>query len=158
MVAARARNGAGIAQSSRAPLKSAGRRGGSLKLRITIEGRVYEADVEVLEAEESAPEYPAYPAASPVFVPASMPEPSSVRRQAEVLSNNENECRSPVTGLVIEVNVKPGQPIEAEQLLAVLESMKMEMRVTAPRAGVVKSVLVEPGSAVKVNELLVEFE
>jgi len=40
----------------------------------------------------------------------------------------------------------------------VLESMKMEMQITAPQAGLVKNVLVTPGASVKVNQLLVEFE
>jgi biotin carboxyl carrier protein len=129
-----------------------------LKLRITIEGRVYEAEVEILESEEGAPEYPAYPAPPPAFVPASVPAPEIAQHQAEMPPHCENECRSPVTGMVIEVNVVPGQPVEAEEVVAVLESMKMEMRITAPRAGVVKSVLVESGATVKVNQLLVEFE
>jgi biotin carboxyl carrier protein len=118
---------------------------------------VYEAEVEILESEESAPEYPAYPAAPPAFVPASIPEPAIVQQQSEA-TNSENECRSPVTGMVIEVNVVPGQPVELDEIVVVLESMKMEMRITAPRSGVVKSVLVTSGSTVKVNQLLVEFE
>jgi len=128
-----------------------------LKLRITIEGKAYEAEVEILEAEESAPEYPAYPAAPPAFVPASMPAPVIAPQQPEA-GDNDNECRSPVTGMVIKVNVEPGQAVQPEEVVAVLESMKMEMHITAPRAGVVKSVLVTPGSSVKVNQLMVEFE
>ena len=50
------------------------------------------------------------------------------------------------------------KPFEANDVVMVLESMKMEMQITAPRAAVVKSVLVIPGSSVKVNQLLVEFE
>jgi biotin carboxyl carrier protein len=119
---------------------------------------VYEADVEILESEEGAPEYPAYPAAPPAFVPASVPEPDTAQKQPEMPPHSENECRSPVTGMVIEVNVVPGQPVEPEEVIAVLESMKMEMRITAPRAGIVKSVLVASRSAVKVNQLLMEFE
>jgi biotin carboxyl carrier protein len=126
-----------------------------LKLRITIDGKVYEAEVEILEAEESAPEYPAYPAAPPAFVPASVPEPAVAPQQAEA---GENECRSPVTGMVITINVEPGQAVQPQDVVAVLESMKMEVQVTAPRAGVVKTVLVTPGSSVKANQLLVEFE
>jgi len=34
-----------------------------LRLRIKIEGKTYEADVEILDAQESAPEYPPYPPA-----------------------------------------------------------------------------------------------
>ena len=67
-------------------------------------------------------------------------------------------CDSPVTGLVIKVNVEPGQAVEAGALMVVLEAMKMETNVTAPRAGTVKSVHVKPGDPVKVNQLLMEIE
>lgn len=40
-----------------------------LKLRITIDGKAYEAEVEILETEESAPEYPEYPATPPSSFP-----------------------------------------------------------------------------------------
>ena len=42
--------------------------------------------------------------------------------------------------------------------MLVLEAMKMETNVTAPRAGTVKSVHVAQGDPVKVNQVLVEFE
>lgn len=128
-----------------------------MKLRITIDGKAYEAEVEILESEEGAPEYPAYPAAPPAFVPAAMPQPVIASVQSDP-TNAENECRSPVTGMVTKINVAPGQAVQLEEVVAVLESMKMEMQIVAPRAGVVKTVLVGPGSSVKINQLLVEFE
>jgi methylmalonyl-CoA carboxyltransferase small subunit len=71
---------------------------------------------------------------------------------------DENVCRSPIAGVVMKVNVQPGQQLQADDLLLVLEAMKMETNVTAPFAGKVKSVKVEPGDAVQVNQVLVEFE
>lgn len=127
-----------------------------MKLRITIDGKAYEADVEILEAAESAPEYPPYPPAPPAYVPAEIPV--ALAPQTSETRNNEKECRSPVTGMVISVEAAPGQAVEANQIVVVLESMKMEMQITALKAAVVKSVLVIPGSSVKVNQLLVEFE
>jgi len=129
-----------------------------LKLRITIDGKAYEAEVEILETEESAPEYPAYPAAPPALVPAAIPEPVTDPASSLDTSHRENECRSPVTGMVIKVNVAAGQAVQPDEVVAVVESMKMEMQLAAPKAGVVKNVLIAEGSSVKVNQLLVEFE
>jgi methylmalonyl-CoA carboxyltransferase small subunit len=128
-----------------------------LKLRITIDGKAYEVDVEILEAAESAPEYPPYPPAPAAYAPAEILVPLAAPQTSET-HNNEKECRSPVTGMVISVEAAPGQAVEANQIVIVLESMKMEMQITAPQAAIVKSVLVIPGSSVKVNQLLVEFE
>jgi methylmalonyl-CoA carboxyltransferase small subunit len=131
-----------------------------LKLQITIDGKTYEVEVEVLEDDENAPQ-PNYGPYQPVSATLqSMPGPGA-QATALVTEGNDEEgklCRSPVTGLVIKVNVEPGQPIEANDLIMVLESMKMETNVTAPRAGIVKSVSVAPGDSVKVNQVVVEFE
>lgn len=125
-----------------------------MKLRITIEGKAYEAEVEFLE---SAPEYPPYPPAQTTFVPATLPEPQIAAQAADV-EGNERECRSPVTGMVIKVNAERGQSVEPNAVVVVLESMKMEMQITTAHGGLVKDVLVGPGTAVKVNQLMVEFE
>jgi biotin carboxyl carrier protein len=127
-----------------------------VKLRITIAGNIYEADVEVLEDEEVS--------ASPVEYapPAYLPSTGYLANSTAVVSENrdpsDKTCRSPVTGLVIRVDVPPGQAVEAGQLLVVLEAMKMETQVTAPRAGTVQIVHVAPGNSVKVNQPLIELE
>lgn len=128
-----------------------------MKLRITIDGKAYEAEVEILESEGSAPEYPAYPPVEPAFVPAAIPQ-QAVTPQVAAAGESSNECRSPVTGMVIRVNVTPGKTVQADEVVVVLESMKMEMQIAAPKAGVVKNVLVSAGSSVKAEQLMVEFE
>jgi methylmalonyl-CoA carboxyltransferase small subunit len=127
-----------------------------VKLRIKIEGKAYEVDVEVLDAQESAPEYPPYPPVQPVFAPATLPEPL-ISAHADV-AENPKECRSPVTGMVIKVNAEQGQTIAPNEVVIVLESMKMEMQITSAQGGVVKTVLVTPGAAVRANQVMVEFE
>ena len=66
-------------------------------------------------------------------------------------------CRSPVAGLVVEVKVQAGAILRADDLILVLEAMKMETRICAPTAGTLKSVKVAPGEAVKVNQILADF-
>ena len=128
-----------------------------MKLRITIDGKTYEAEVEILDAAESAPEYPPYPPAPAAYVVAGSPELTIAAHTAEV-ANNDKECRSPVNGMVIKIEVEPGQMLQPDDVVMVLESMKMEMQITAQQAAVVKSIPVNVGSSVKVNQLLVEFE
>ena len=54
--------------------------------------------------------------------------------------------------------MQPGEELQLDDLLVVLEAMKMQTSVTASIAGKVKSVKVAPGEAVKLSQILVEFE
>jgi biotin carboxyl carrier protein len=124
-----------------------------LKLLITIDGKAYEVDVEVLEDEESRQ----VPGHSPHHAAHSV-EGGSAQNPGGTWDAEVKVCHSPVMGLVIKINVEPGQPVEAGSLMLVLEAMKMETNVTAPHAGTVKSVHVKPGDPVKLDQVLVEFE
>jgi methylmalonyl-CoA carboxyltransferase small subunit len=131
-----------------------------LKLQIGVGGKTYEVEVEVVE-DDASPRQPNYGPYTPFpSTVHSAPVPVA-HGQAPVAEENVNEekvCRSPVAGVVIKVNVEPGQAIQADELLMVLEAMKMETNVTAPGAGKVKEVKVAAGDAVKVNQIVVEFE
>ncbi|MDP9152327.1 MAG: acetyl-CoA carboxylase biotin carboxyl carrier protein subunit [Myxococcota bacterium] len=60
-----------------------------------------------------------------------------------------------ITGTVWKIEVKPGDIVAEGQVCVVIESMKMEMPVEAPRAGRVESVAVAEGQPVSEGELLV---
>jgi methylmalonyl-CoA carboxyltransferase small subunit len=120
-----------------------------LKLRITIDGTTYEADVEVVDEGEEFEEGEGSPYEEPIY---------AVEEAGAGPAVNGNECRSPVMGLVIRVEVKAGQQVESGQRVMVLEAMKMENHITAPRACTVKRLHASPGDPVKIDQLLIEFE
>ncbi|HMI42929.1 MAG TPA: biotin/lipoyl-containing protein, partial [Gemmatimonadaceae bacterium] len=62
---------------------------------------------------------------------------------------------APMPGLIVPVNVKVGDTVEAGQGVVVMEAMKMENELRATAAGVVKSVEVAAGTAVEKGALLV---
>ena len=63
--------------------------------------------------------------------------------------------RAPMPGLVVQVSVSVGQEVSAGQVLVVLESMKMENELPAPRQGVVKAIHVSVGDTPSLDEPLV---
>jgi acetyl/propionyl-CoA carboxylase alpha subunit len=65
---------------------------------------------------------------------------------------------APMGGKVLEVLAVVGAPVEAGQLLFVLESMKMQFEISAPRAGRVAAVFVAPGQVLQGPEALAELE
>jgi methylmalonyl-CoA carboxyltransferase small subunit len=129
----------------------------ALKLRITIDGKVYEVEVEVAEPEPPQLGYvpPAaqtrVPAARPVAAPAVKPSSTPVADESKV-------CRSPIAGVVVRVSVQVGQTIQVNDVLLVLEAMKMETVITSSLAGKVARVHVNAGDAVQSGQVLVEFE
>jgi geranyl-CoA carboxylase alpha subunit len=64
---------------------------------------------------------------------------------------------APMTGLIAAVRVKAGDAVRKGQCLVILEAMKMEHEIVAPRDGTVAAVLVTPGEQVATRKLLVEL-
>ena len=123
-----------------------------MKLKITVDGKVYEVDVEVSEPETRQPGY--VPPAGQARVPAPKPgAPSS----SPVLADESKLCRSPISGVVVRVPVQVGQAIQVNDVLLVLEAMKMETVITSAVAGKVAKVNVIVGDAVQRGQVLVEF-
>ena len=65
---------------------------------------------------------------------------------------------APVQGTVVSIPVAPGDSVDRDAPVAVLESMKMEHLVAAPSAGAILSVAVEPGALVAAGDPLVVVE
>ncbi|MBC9245593.1 acetyl/propionyl/methylcrotonyl-CoA carboxylase subunit alpha [Paracoccus sp. 11-3] len=64
----------------------------------------------------------------------------------------------PMPGLLVKVNVAPGDEVQEGQALATVEAMKMENILRAERKSIVKSISAEPGQSLKVDEIIMEFE
>lgn len=130
-----------------------------MKLQIGIDGKTYEVEVEVTE-DDTAPKphyIPAHPVAT-VLSAAPVAAGSAKPVTDEGPVNEDKVCRSPIAGMVTRVNVHEGQQIQPNDLLIVLEAMKMETNVTSPTAGKVKKVRVGQGDGVQLQQVLVEFE
>jgi biotin carboxyl carrier protein len=69
-----------------------------------------------------------------------------------------SELAAPMPGQVRGVNVSEGDGVTKGQTLLVLEAMKMEIRIQAPRDGVVKKLLVKQGQTVEREQILIEIE
>lgn len=71
--------------------------------------------------------------------------------------NTHGRVEAPMPAQVREVFVQVGQAVEKGAPLAILEAMKMEMRVTASRAGHIQQVLAQVGDTVNKGQLLFEI-
>uniref|UniRef100_UPI00266EB065 biotin/lipoyl-containing protein n=1 Tax=uncultured Flavonifractor sp. TaxID=1193534 RepID=UPI00266EB065 len=72
--------------------------------------------------------------------------------------SDKSQVGASIPGMVSKVNVKPGDKVEENQVLAVIEAMKMETSVVARMAGTVDEVLIKEGGSVKAGELLITIK
>ncbi|MXY35733.1 MAG: biotin/lipoyl-binding protein [Dehalococcoidia bacterium] len=77
---------------------------------------------------------------------------------APAVSNVPGGVAAQLSGKVLRIEVQAGDAVEAGQLLLVLEAMKMENEINAPKAGTVKEVTVSEGAQVSEGETLVILE
>lgn len=84
------------------------------------------------------------------------PKGSSSRRKSS--GNDSNAVTAIMPGKIIRILVTPGQEVNRDDPVCVLEAMKMENELRASQAGIVDSVHVDPGDAVEKGEVLVTFK
>lgn len=125
-----------------------------MKYKVTLNNRTYEVEVEAGQA-MLVDEYEAYapaPAAAPAPV-AAAPAAASVSA-APALAAGE-VVKSPMPGNILKINVTVGQKVNEGETLLVLEAMKMENEVAAPKAGTVAQIIVSKGAVVETGAPLV---
>jgi methylmalonyl-CoA carboxyltransferase small subunit len=136
-----------------------------LKLQIGIDGKNYEMEVEILQEDKPQRAFGYVPPYAPPTTlrgvtaaeqapPAGLPKTGGAEPPVE-----ENlVVRCPVAGVVVRIAVKPGQELATDDVIMVLEAMKMETSVTASHPGKVKAIRVSEGEGVKVGQILIDFD
>lgn len=114
-------------------------------LKITVNGVVY--DVQVEETDGSAAPAAAAPA------PAAKPAAPAPKKAAP--AGDGEPVKSPMPGTIVNVPVKAGQTVKKGDVLVVLEAMKMENEIKAAKDGTVTSVAVSKGESVDTGTVLV---
>jgi methylmalonyl-CoA carboxyltransferase small subunit len=128
-----------------------------VKYKLTIDGKTYEVDVEATEAEAQRREHASLPGGAP-RTPIAAPGPAPAAPSGGPPVNEGKVCRSPIAGVVVRASAQVGQSIQANDVLMVLEAMKMETTITSPVAGKIAKVNAAVGDPVQGGQVLVEFE
>lgn len=142
------------------------------KLRITVNNRVYDVTVEVLEDDEriasegylsplppmaglaATPTPVAHPAAA-----ARAPAPASATRpDGTAIKADPNAILAPIAGTVQKVFAQAGAHVEAKAPVMMLDAMKMDTYIYAPRSGEIETVCAAPGQSVQVGDCLVRYK
>lgn len=128
-----------------------------MKYKVTLNGKTYEVEVEAgkailldeYEALAPAPAAAAVPAAS-----AAAPAPAAPAPAAAVSLAAGETVESPMPGNILSVNVNQGDKVKEGQVLAILEAMKMENEIPAPKDGTIVQVVTSKGAVVETGSPL----
>ncbi len=73
-------------------------------------------------------------------------------------ASDDRQIGASIPGMISRVDVQPGDEVDENQVLAVVEAMKMETSIVAPKGGVIDQVLIKKGDNVKAGELLITLK
>lgn len=115
-------------------------------LKITVNGVVYDVQVEEVDGAAAPAAVSAAAPAAPKAAPAAAPKAAAAEGEP---------VKSPMPGTILNVPVKVGQAVKTGDVLVVLEAMKMENEIKAGRDAVVASIAVNKGESVDTGAVLV---
>ena len=130
-----------------------------MNYKVTLNGKTYEVEVEVGkvvlldEYEACAPAPAAAPAAT--AAPAAPAAPAAAPAPAPVALSDGEPVNAPMPGNILRIDVKEGDKVKAGQTLLILEAMKMENEIAAPKDGTVVQIATSKGAVVETGTPLI---
>ncbi|MBR2726945.1 MAG: biotin/lipoyl-binding protein [Solobacterium sp.] len=137
-----------------------------MKYIVVLNGKKYEVEVEkgnatavyAGKAEPMAPAAPAPAAPAPAAAPAAPAAPAPVQAAPAAPAGAGDPVKSPMPGTILDVRVSANQAVKEGDILFILEAMKMENEIVAPRAGTITSVTVTKGSTVQTDQVIATIQ
>ncbi len=137
-------------------------------IKVEIEGKVYSVNIKDIHsnpvlAEVDGKTYKVFPEAQgPAVIPAIAPQPAPMPTAAPAApapsAGNGLTLNAPLPGVIVAIDVQPGDVVKSGQQVCTLEAMKMKNTIRSDRDGVIAEVNVNPGDLVKHNQPLFTFE
>jgi biotin carboxyl carrier protein len=119
------------------------------KYNIKVNGTTYEVEVEEVKVELASSQAPVAITQAP---PAKVAQVPKVQVKKTTTAGEKIEC--PIPGVVLKVNVSPGDSVKKGQVMFILEAMKMENEIMAPRDANIVEVNVAKGASVNTGDVL----
>lgn len=135
------------------------------KFIVNVNGKSYEVEVEEVgsssQTSAPAPTTVAKPQpAQPKTAPKTEAKPAQKveSKPAQAVPQGAEVVDAPMPGTILDIKVAQGDTVKKGQVLVILEAMKMENEIMAPRDGKVTAINTSKGSSVNVGDPLVSLE
>lgn len=126
---------------------------------ISVNGNEYEVEVEELSNGVKEEEKVSQPSSQPKPVAKAPKAPKAQEKKKAVnVPEGAETVEAPMPGTILSIDVKEGDQVKSGQTLLILEAMKMENEILAPRDGKVAAILINKGASVNTGDKLVSIE
>ena len=112
--------------------------------KVKVNGKVYEVEVESVSE-----------VAGTIQTPVQQTPVQVTPVQATPVQAGDQNVPAPMAGTILDIKVSVGQQVKENDVLCILEAMKLENEVVSPCAGTVKSIAVSKGATVSTGQLLI---
>ncbi len=129
------------------------------KAQVEVNGKAYEVEMDMTGIKvPAAPQPVARPAAAPKAAPVAAVAAAPAAAPAPAASGAGMAVKSPLPGTVLNIMVREGDTVTAGQHIILLEAMKMENNIDAPKAGKITGIRVKERDAVMEGDVLLTIE
>ena len=130
------------------------------KFRVKLNDKEYVVEMEEIGNPSGQTFTPTAPVAAPSApaVPTPAVEAAPAPQAAPVAVEGGTEISAPMPGNILDVVVKVGDQVNENQVLLVLEAMKMENNIVSPKNGVVAAIYATKGSTIDVGEVMIVIQ
>lgn len=135
------------------------------KFKVTVDGKQYEVDVEIIEDDDEGllPSYynqqiPRGIAQHQDLIEPQIVIPHKSKASGQLKSNDNKTLVAPLNGIVLEIIAKPNQPVKVDDVLIIIEAMKMKTNISSPIDGIIDSIEVAVTDRVEIGQLLVKYK
>jgi biotin carboxyl carrier protein len=114
------------------------------KYKINLNGKVYEVEVEEMDASE-----------------VTKSEVAATKTEVKPIQQSTGEAEdilAPLPGNVLDIKVTEGKSVQAGEVLLILEAMKLENEIVAPRSGIIDRILVTKSGTVVTGDCLITLK
>ncbi|EOT33769.1 acetyl-CoA carboxylase biotin carboxyl carrier protein subunit [Enterococcus durans] len=124
------------------------------KFKITVNGTEYLVEMEEIGAPQVA-SVPQPTAPVPAENPEPVVEPTAPAAPVQTSAATADAMTAPMPGTILKILVNPGESVQENQPLMILEAMKMENEIVAGESGVVAGIHVSTGDMVNPGDALI---